>query len=60
MTTAPALDPATLEILANRYDQIAREAGVTLTRTAVSPITAEAKDLGFNVLDPDARNVVCG
>ena len=52
------VDPVTIEILNNRLHQIAREAGATLTRTAASPVTVEAKDLGFNITTPEGENVV--
>lgn len=53
-----SIDPVTIEILNNRLHQISREAGATLTRTAASPVTVEAKDLGFNVTTPEGENVV--
>lgn len=52
------IDPVTLEVLNNRLHEISREAGATLTRTAASPVTAEAKDLGFNLTTPAGENVV--
>lgn len=52
------IDPVTLEVLNNRLHDISREAGATLTRTAASPVTAESKDLGFNLTTPSGENVV--
>lgn len=52
------IDPVTIEVLNNRLHQISREAGATLTRTAASPVTVEAKDLGFNITTPTGENVV--
>lgn len=52
------LDPVTIEVLNNRLHQISREAGATLTRTAASPVTVEAKDLGFNITTPTGENIV--
>lgn len=52
------LDPATLEILDNRYHQISREAGTTLLQTAESATTVQARDLGFNIATPTGDNVV--
>lgn len=52
------LDPVTVEVVENRLIQIAREAGITLSRTAASPVTVEAKDFGFNITDGQARTVV--
>lgn len=53
-----SVDPVTLEVVENRLTEIGREGGTTLTRTAASPVTAESKDLGFNILDPEARTLV--
>ena len=45
------VDPVTVEIIQNRLVEIAREGGITLIRTAASPIVVHSKDLGFNIAD---------
>ncbi len=53
-----ALDPVTLEVLQNKLRQITYEAGVTMQRTAASPVIVEAKDIGFNITDEKTRTII--
>ncbi|OGP27494.1 MAG: hypothetical protein A2038_01405 [Deltaproteobacteria bacterium GWA2_57_13] len=48
----------TIEVIQNRFTQIAREAGLALIRTAASPTPVESKDLGFNIADHKGRTIV--
>jgi N-methylhydantoinase B len=52
------VDPITVEIVQNRLVEIAREGGITLVRTAASPIVVHSKDLGFNISDPRGFTLV--
>ncbi len=45
------VDPITVEIVQNRLVEIGKEGGITLVRTAASPIVVHSKDLGFNIAD---------
>ncbi|MBI4529006.1 MAG: hydantoinase B/oxoprolinase family protein [Deltaproteobacteria bacterium] len=45
------MDPITVEIVQNRLVEIAKEGGITLVKTASSPIVVHSKDLGFNIAD---------
>lgn len=51
-------DPITIEIVQNRLQEIARQAGFTLINTAASPGVVHAKDLGFNISDHLGRCIV--
>lgn len=53
-----AVDPITVEIVQNRLHQIGWEAGTVLVRTAASPVSVEAKDIGFNICDHLGRIIV--
>ncbi|MBI4523471.1 MAG: hydantoinase B/oxoprolinase family protein [Deltaproteobacteria bacterium] len=45
------VDPITVEIVQNRLIEIGKEGGITLVKTAASPIVVHSKDLGFNIAD---------
>ncbi len=57
MTTS-RIDPVTLEVLQNKLRQITYEGGVTMQRTAASPVIVEAKDIGFNITDEKTRTII--
>lgn len=52
------IDPVTLEVIQNKLRQITYEAGVTMQRTAASPVIVEAKDIGFNITDEKTRTII--
>lgn len=53
-----AVDPVTLEVIHNKLRQITYEAGLTMQRTAASPVIVEAKDIGFNITDEKTRTII--
>ena len=49
-TTAPAIDPVLLAVLANRFDAIVREMTNTLFRTGRSAVLNTAKDFSCSIV----------
>lgn len=54
------IDPATLQVIWNRLDNIAQEMGVYLRRTAVSPIVKYSDDFSTGLYTWDGRLVAQG
>jgi N-methylhydantoinase B len=56
-TTADALDPVLLTIINNNYVHICREMGITMTRTAFSPIFNEGLDFSCVLFDRELNMI---
>jgi N-methylhydantoinase B len=60
MSVAPAVDAITLEVVRNRLEAIVEEMGVTMLKTAHSPIFYESKDYSVALFSLDAELLAMG
>ena len=49
------MNPVFLEVLRYRLDAVCEEAGLTIERTAISPVVVESKDYGVMLCDANGR-----